>query len=42
MKRLWLILPLLLVFSCEDKEKEEAEEKVYTPTGRIILQSTDV
>ncbi|MBT6469961.1 MAG: hypothetical protein HOK52_01750 [Candidatus Marinimicrobia bacterium] len=41
MKRLWTILLLLFLFSCEDKEKEE-EEKVYTPTGRIILQSTYV
>ena len=27
MKRLWLILPLLLVFSCEDKKDEDNERQ---------------
>ena len=42
MKRLWLILPLLLVFSCEDflsKDEESHEfkfEHIYLDTGITI------
>jgi hypothetical protein len=27
MKRLWLILPLLFIFSCEDNDKEDCIDK---------------
>ena len=35
MKRLWVILPLLFIFSCEDNTKEKEEEINLYPSGKI-------